>query len=64
MSDALTPETRAHLADALTLLRAKLERETRQKFAWQAYALALEAQMRREGWQQADLDELGVARPK
>ena len=64
MSDALTPDTRAPLADALTLLRAKLERETRQKFAWQAYALALEAQMRREGWTQEDLDELATVKPE
>lgn len=48
---------------ALAILRNTLRKERELRQAWQSWALVLEQQMRREGWTQADLDELPTVKP-
>lgn len=55
---SLTPEERQDTEQALAILRRTVQREREKRRAWQAWALVLEQQMRREGWTQADLDEV------
>lgn len=55
---SLTPDERLDMEQALAILRTTLRREREKRRAWQAWALVLEQQMRREGWTQEDFDEL------
>ena len=55
---SMTPDERQPTEQALNILRTSLQREREKRREWQAYALVLEQQMRREGWTQEDLDEL------
>lgn len=64
MSTPLTADERQDTEQALLILRTTLRREQEKRRAWQAWALVLEQQMRREGWTQADLDELPTVRPE
>lgn len=61
---SIRPDERLIHAEALERLRELLRDESRRRCAWQAWALVLEQQMRREGWTQADLDELPTVRPE
>lgn len=61
---SLTPDERQDMEQALAILRTTLRREREKRRAWQAWALVLEQQMRREGWTQADLDDLPTCRPE
>lgn len=61
---SIRPDERLAHAEALERLRELLRDESRRRQAWQAWALVLEQQMRREGWTQADLDELPTVRPE
>ena len=61
---SLTPDKRQDAEQALAILRRIVQRERDRRRAWQAWALVLEQQMRREGWTQADLDELHTVRPE
>lgn len=60
----MTPEERQDTEQALAILRTSLRREKEKRRAWQAYALVLSNQMRREGWTQEDLDDLPIHRPE
>lgn len=64
MSTPLTSDERQDAEQALAVLRTSLRREREKRRAWQAWALVLEQQMRREGWTQEDLDELPTVRPE
>lgn len=64
MSTPLTADERQDTEQALAILRRTVQREREKRRAWQAWALVLEQQMRREGWTQADLDELPTIRPE
>jgi hypothetical protein len=55
---SLTPDERQDMEQALAILRASLRREREKRRAWQAWALVLEVQMRREGWVDADFADL------
>ena len=55
---SLTADERLDMEQALAILRTSLRREREKRRAWQAWALVLEVQMRREGWTQEDFDEL------
>lgn len=55
---SLTADERQDMEHALAILRTTLRREREKRRAWQAWALVLEVQMRREGWTQDDFDEL------
>lgn len=55
---SLTPDERLHTEQALVILRTTLRRERDKRRAWQAWALVLEQQMRREGWVDADFHDL------
>lgn len=48
----------------LDVMRLKLNDAQHELRRWREYAMTLEAQMRREGWTQADLDEIGVPKPE
>ena len=48
----------------LDVMRTKLNAAEDQRRRWAEYAMVLETQLRREGWTQADLDDLGVPRPE
>lgn len=61
---SLTPDERLDTEQAIAILRATLRREREKRRAWQAWALVLEQQMRREGWTQSDLDELPTMKPE
>ena len=61
---SLTADERLDMEQALAILRTTLRREREKRRAWQAWALVLEVQMRREGWTQEDLDDLPTARPQ
>ena len=61
---SLTPDERLDMEQALAILRTTLRREREKRRAWQAWALVLEQQMRREGWTQDDLDDLSTVRPQ
>ena len=61
---SMRPDERQDLEQALAILRTTLRRERDKRRAWQAWALVLEIQMRREGWTQADLDELATSKPE
>lgn len=61
---SLTPDERLDTEQAIAILRATLRREREKRRAWQAWALILEQQMRREGWTQGDFDELPTLRPE
>jgi len=61
---SLTADERLDMEQALAILRTTLRREREKRRAWQAWALVLEVQMRREGWTHADLDDLPTGRPE
>ena len=61
---SLTADERLDMEQALAILHTTLRREREKRRAWQAWALVLEVQMRREGWAQEDLDELPTVRPE
>jgi hypothetical protein len=61
---SIAPHERQQTDQALTILRTSVQREREKRRAWQAYALVLEQQMRREGWTQADLDDLPIDKPE
>ena len=61
---SLTPDERLDMEQALTILRTTLRREREKRRAWQAWALVLEVQMRREGWTCEDLDDLPTGKPE
>lgn len=61
---SLTPDERLDMEQALAILRTSLRREREKRRAWQAWAMVLEVQMRREGWTQEDLDDLPTAKPE
>ena len=61
---SLTPDERQDMEQALAILRTTLRREREKRRAWQAWALVLEVQMRREGWTQEDLDDLPTGKPE
>ena len=60
----MTPDERIHTDQALVILRANLHLEQERRREWQAYALVLEQQMRREGWTCEDLDDLPIGKPE
>ena len=61
---SLTADERLDMEQALAILHTTLRREREKRRAWQAWALVLEVQMRREGWTQEDLDDLPTGRPE
>lgn len=61
---SLTPDERQDAEQALAILRTSLRREREKRRAWQAWALVLEQQMRREGWMQGDFDDLPTIKPE
>ena len=61
---SLAPDERLDMEQALAILRTTLRREREKRRAWQAWAMVLEVQMRREGWTQDDLDDLSTVRPQ
>ena len=61
---SMTPDERQDTRQALTKLRDYLLLEREKRRAWQAYALVLEQQMRREGWTCEDLDDLPTGKPE
>ena len=61
---SLTADERLDMEQALAILHTTLRREWEKRRAWQAWALVLEIQMRREGWTQEDLDDLPTGRPE
>ena len=61
---SIAPHERQQTDQALIILRTSVQREREKRRAWQAYALVLEQQMRREGWTQADLDDLPIDKPE
>ena len=54
----MTPDQRQPTDQALTILRASLQREREKRREWQAWALVLQVQLRREGWVDADFTDL------
>ena len=61
---SLTADERLDMEQALAILHTTLRREREKRRAWQAWALVLEIQMRREGWTQEDLDDLPTGKPE
>jgi hypothetical protein len=61
---SMTPDERMETEKALNILRIALYNEREKRREWQARALILEQQMRREGWTQADLDDLPIGKPE
>lgn len=61
---SLTADERLDMEQALAILHTTLRREREKRRAWQAWALVLEVQMRREGWTQDDLDDLPTGKPE
>ena len=61
---SMTADERLDMEQALAILHATLRREREKRRAWQAWALVLEVQMRREGWTQDDLDDLPTGKPE
>jgi hypothetical protein len=61
---SIAPEERLDMEQALAILHTSLRREREKRRAWQAYALVLEQQMRREGWTCEDLDDLPTGKPE
>ena len=61
---SIAPEERLDMQQALAILHTSLRREREKRRAWQAYALVLEQQMRREGWTCEDLDDLPTGKPE
>lgn len=61
---SLTPDERLDMEQALAILRTTLRREREKRRAWQAWALVLEVQMRREGWTQEDFEDLETGKPE
>jgi len=61
---SIAPHERQQTDQALIILRTSVQEEREKRRAWQAYALVLEQQMRREGWTQADLDDLPINKPE
>jgi len=61
---SIAPEERLDMEQALAILQTTLRREREKRRAWQAYALVLEQQMRREGWTCEDLDDLPTGKPE
>jgi hypothetical protein len=61
---SIAPHERQQTDQALIILRTSVQQEREKRRAWQAYALVLEQQMRREGWTQADLDDLPIDKPE
>jgi hypothetical protein len=61
---SLTPDERLDMEQALAILHTTLRREREKRRAWQAYALVLEQQMRREVWTCEDLDDLPTGKPE
>lgn len=55
---SMTPDERMDTDQALTILRANLQREREKRREWQAWALVLQVQLRREGWVDADFHDL------
>lgn len=55
---SMTPDERQPTDQALTILRASLQRERESRREWQAWALVLQVQLRREGWVDADFADL------
>lgn len=55
---SMTPDERMDTDQALTILRANLQRERESRREWQAWALVLQVQLRREGWVDADFHDL------
>jgi acetyl-CoA acetyltransferase len=61
---SIAPEERLDMEQALAILHTTLRREREKRRAWQAYALVLEQQMRREGWTHEDFDLLEAHKPE
>ena len=61
---SMTADERLDMEQALAILHVTLRREREKRRAWQAWALVLEIQMRREGWTQEDLDDLPTGKPE
>ena len=61
---SLTADERLDMEQALAILRTTLRREREKRRAWQAWALVLEVQMRREGWTQEDFEDLETGKPE
>lgn len=61
---SMRPDERLSHQQSLEILREALRAEAERRREWQAYAETLEVQMRREGWTQADLDELATVKPE
>jgi hypothetical protein len=61
---SIAPHERQQTDQALIILRTSVQEEREKRREWQAYALVLEQQMRREGWTQADLDDLPINKPE
>ena len=55
---SMTPDERMDAHQALTILRTSLQREREKRREWQAWALVLQVQLRREGWVDADFADL------
>lgn len=54
----MTPDERLDMEQALNILRTGLQRERENRREWQAWALVLQIQLRREGWVDADFHDL------
>lgn len=61
---SMTPDERMDADQALIILRVKLQREREKRREWQAWALALEQQMQREGWISKNFDDLPINKPQ
>ena len=61
---SIKPDERIDTEKALNILRIALYNEREKRREWQAYALVLEQQMRREGWTQGDFDDLPIDKPE
>ena len=57
-------EQRQDFEETIRELRQRLGRVTAEASNWRDYALALELQMRREGWTDDDFEELKIERKK
>lgn len=55
---SITPDERQDMEQALNILRTSLRRERESRREWQAWALVLQVQLRREGWVDADFHDL------
>ena len=61
---SLTADERLDMEQALAILHTTLRREREKRRAWQAWALVLEVQMRREGWTQEHFEDLETGKPE